>query len=216
MSQLLGLNPPLAAGVGASTNEGVPPFVTYPVTELGALTYTNNLNMGPQSALLAHLGVPATAATAGATDSCSRKDMSAAAAMPASATLLMGALGVGMSHSGAAGGGANQPLGQLDLAVSGTAGLNNSLNSLGGLNLMQIAGLASMPGFLPLRDEGAGGGGGATCSSAESLASDSSVLAHTSTDGGVAAESTVGGKGGGSVGETESGLVPGLSALTAN
>lgn len=213
MSQLLGLNPPLAAGVGASTNERVPPFVTYPVTELGALTYTNNLNMGPQSALLAHLGVPA---TAGATDSCSRKDMSAAAAVPASATLLMGALGAGMSRSGAGGGGANQPLGQLDLAVSGTAGLHNSLNSLGGLNLMQIAGLASMPGFLPLRDEGAGGGGGATFSSAESLASDSSVLAHTSTDGGVAAESAVGGKGGGSVGETESGLGPGLVALTAN
>ena len=214
MSQLLGLNPPLAAGVGASTNEGVPPFVTYPVAELGALTYSNNLNIGPQSALLAHLGVPATAATAGVTDSCSRKDMSAAAAVPASATLLMGALGAGMSRSGA--GGANQPLGQLDLAVSGTAGLHNSLNALGGLNLMQIAGLASMPGFLPLRDEGAGGGGGATFSSAESLASDSSVLAHTSTDGGVAAESAVGGKGGGSVGETESGLVPGLVALTAN
>ena len=173
--------------------------------------------MGPQSALLAHLGVPATAATAGVTDSCSRKDISAAAAVPASATLLMGALGAGMSRSGAGGGGGNQPLGQLDLAVSGTAGLHNSLNALGGLNLMQIAGLASMPGFLPLRDEGAGGGGGATSSSAESLASDSSVLvAHTSTDGGVAAESAVGGKGGGSVGETESGLVPGLAALTAN
>ena len=215
MSQLLGLNPPIAAGVGASTNEGVPPFVTYPVTELGALTYTNNVNVGPQSALLAHLGVPATAATAGATDSCSRKDMSAAAVVPASATLLMGALGAGMSRSGAGGGGANQPLGQLDLAVSGTAGLHNSLNSLGGLNLMQIAGLASMPGFLPLRDEGAGGGGGATSSSADT-ASDSSVLAHTSTDGGVAAESALGGKGGGSLGETESGLVPGLAALTAN